>query len=78
VIRGENAGHSLKHVAVTRVLRQVRMIDLHAGSTNDITIAIPSNLQSSAKPGHPSDLRLIAFVQDPDTGRILAVAAGRI
>jgi len=68
VARGENAGRSLAHVAVTRVLKQVGSIDLDSASAKDITlVAQPATTGS----------RLVAFVQDPKSGRVLGVAAQR-
>jgi hypothetical protein len=67
VTRGENAGRSLTHVAVTRVLRQVGKIDPGSASARDITLTAPSGAKANA-------LRLIAFLQDPGSGRVLGVA----
>jgi hypothetical protein len=71
VVRGENAGRSLAHVGVTRVLKRVGTIDLGPATARDITLAI--------QPGvgvHGS--RLVAFSQDTKTGRVLAVAAQKL
>src|SRR5271170_8049233 len=40
VARGENGGHTLSHVAVTRVLKQVGPIDFDAASTKDIALQV--------------------------------------
>jgi hypothetical protein len=69
VVRGENAGRSLAHVAVTRVLKQVGAIDLDSASAKDITLV--------AQPAAPGS-RLVAFVQDPGSGNVLGVAAQRL
>jgi hypothetical protein len=66
VARGENAGRSLAHVAVARVLKQVGMIDLDSASAKEITIPVQ---QASGASG----LRIVAFVQDPRSGYVLAV-----
>jgi hypothetical protein len=66
VSRGENAGRSLAHVSVTRVLQQVGSIDLDNASARDVTLPV--------QPG-ASGSRLVAFVQDPRSGHVLAVAA---
>ncbi len=68
VSRGENAGRSLAHVAVTRLLKQVGAIDLDSGA-KDVTLSV--------QPG-PTGSRLVAFVQDPRSGHVLAVAAQRL
>jgi hypothetical protein len=68
---GENAGASLAHVAVLRVLKQVGTIDLAATSARDVTIPIRRGVGATG-------LRLVAFVQDPASGHILAVAAQKL
>jgi hypothetical protein len=71
VARGENAGRSLAHVAVTRVLTQVGIVDLSSASARNITLAI--------QPGAGANgLRLVAFLQDSKTGRVLAVTAQKL
>ena len=71
VARGENAGRSLAHVAVTRVLTQVGIVDLSSASARNITLAI--------QPGAGANgLRLVAFLQDSKTGRVLAVTVQKL
>ena len=68
VARGENAGRSLAHVGVVRVLKQVGTIDLEAATARNVMVAI--------KPGTGANgSRLVAFIQDAKTGRVLAVTA---
>lgn len=55
VEHGENAGRTLTHVGVVRSLTKVK--------GNQARIAID--------PSWPANLKLVAFVQDPSTGRIL-------
>ena len=69
VARGENSGRSLAHVAVTRVLKQVGTIELGSATTKDVALPF--------KPG-PSGSRLVAFVQHPRSGHVLAVAAQKL
>ncbi|MDX6558982.1 MAG: hypothetical protein QOF72_2031 [Blastocatellia bacterium] len=69
VVRGENAGRSLAHVAVTRVLRQEGAIDLDSASAKDVRLL--------AQPG-ANGSRIVAFVQDPRSGRVIAVAAQKL
>jgi len=69
VARGENAGRSLAHVAVTRVLKQVGAIDLDSATAKDVTLSVPSGTNGS---------RLVAFIQDPKSGHVLAVAAQKL
>jgi hypothetical protein len=71
VARGENAGRSLAHVAVSRALTQVGTVDLSTANDRNITIAI--------QPGAGvNGWRLVAFLQDPNTGRVIAVAAKKL
>jgi hypothetical protein len=71
VARGENAGRSLAHVGVTRVLKRVGMIDLGAATARNVMVAI--------KPGTGANgSRLVAFIQDAQTGRVLAVTAHKL
>jgi len=68
VPRGENAGRSLAHVGVVRVLKQVGTIDLEAATARNVMVEI--------KPGTGANgSRLVAFIQDAKTGRVLAVTA---
>jgi hypothetical protein len=67
VARGENAGLALAHVAVVRALTQVGTIHLESPSTKEVTL--------SAQPGVGTNgLRVVAFLQDPDSGHILGAA----
>ncbi len=68
---GENAGASLAHVAVMRVLRQVGPVDLDTASAKDVTLTI--------QPGAGvTGLRFVAFVQDTKSGHVLGVAAQKL
>ena len=69
VARGENSGRSLAHVAVTRVLKQVGTIDLDSDTAKDVTLSVQSGANGS---------RLVAFVQDPKSGHVLAVALQKL
>jgi hypothetical protein len=66
VAHGENAGRSLAHVAVTRVLKQVGDISLDTASIKDVTLSIQPAAGGS---------RLVAFIQDPKSGHVLGAAA---
>jgi hypothetical protein len=67
VARGENSGRTLTHVAVARVLKRIGAVDLSAAYAQDIT------LQANA--GAVNDSRLVAFIQDAGSGRVLGVAS---
>jgi hypothetical protein len=69
VARGENSGRSLAHVAVARVLKQVGTIDLDSATAKDVTLSVQSGANGS---------RLVAFVQDPKSGHVLAVAVQKL
>ena len=71
VVHGENAGRSLAHVAVTRVLKQVGIIELDSASTKEI--ALPVRPESAA-----SGSRLVAFLQDPKSGHVLGVTEQKL
>src|SRR5580658_3520785 len=47
VAAGENAGRSLAHVAVTRVLKQMGAIDLDRASAKDVTLPVQSGAYGS-------------------------------
>jgi hypothetical protein len=71
VARGENAGRSLTHVAVMRVLKQVGTIDLDSASMKEITLPVqPGSVAAGS--------RLVAFVQDPKSGHVLGVAQQKL
>jgi len=69
VARGENAGRSLAHAAVMRVLKPVGTIDHDSATAKDVTLSVPSSTSGS---------RLVAFVQDPKSGHVLAVDVQKI
>jgi hypothetical protein len=69
VARGENSGRSLAHVAVTRVLKQAGAIDLDSATAKDVSLSAQSGANGS---------RLVAFVQDPKSGHVLAVAVQKL
>jgi len=71
VARGENAGRSLAHVAVTRVLKQVGVIDLGAAADREVTLPVQPGMGTTG-------LRLVAFIQDSKTGHILGVAVQKL
>jgi hypothetical protein len=68
VARGENGGHTLSHVAVTRVLKQLGPIDLGV-SMKEIALPIQQ--------GSGNGVRLVAFIH-PRSGRVLGVAQQKL
>jgi hypothetical protein len=69
VVRGENAGRSLAHVAITRVLKQLGTIELDSASAKDVTLSVHPEANGS---------RIVAFVQDPRSGQVLGVAEQKL
>ena len=67
VTRGENAGRTLKHVAIVRSLTAVG--DLTNSLAKELDLTLPAN---------HAGLRVIAFVQDRTTGRILAISQEKL
>jgi hypothetical protein len=60
VLRGENGGHHLEHVAVLKKLSQIGKLDKQHGFSKDISF------KSITQPS-----RIIAFLQEPGQGRII-------
>ena len=72
VARGENAGRSLSHVAATRLLKEIGMVDPERASTRDVALSFSVQPNTSS-----AGFRLIAFVQDPGSGQVRGVAMRR-
>jgi hypothetical protein len=70
VSRGENGGRTLTHVAVTRILKQVGSVDFDVASAKEVVLPI--------QPGSGNGLRIVAFIQDPKSGRVLGVAEQKL
>jgi hypothetical protein len=58
-------------VAVTRVLQQVGEIELAGGASKEVMLTAAPGVGSNGS-------RLVAFIQDPTTGRVLGVAAEKL
>lgn len=71
VSRGENAGRLLGHVAVTRLLKQVGPVDLGSAFTKDVSLAVQAGTGTSG-------WRIVAFIQDLRSGRVLGVAQQKL
>ena len=69
VARGENGGRTLDHVAVLRSLTHVGAVGPSAGFSRDVTLALD--------PAAARNLRIVAFVQEPNQGRVWGVALSR-
>ena len=71
VSAGENAGHNLQHVSVVRRISKIGAVK--QGQT------LSQEVQVKLGPGEDSgNLRLIAFVQESQQGRVLGAAAVRV
>jgi hypothetical protein len=69
VKRGENAGRTLKHVAVVRTLVQVGTVEGNSAFSKDLTVSTGNaNLQN---------LRVVAILQESATGKVLGVGSTR-
>ena len=69
VLHGENGGHRLEHVAVVRNLKSVGEPGKGEVFSQDVSLAADSS-------GGP--YRVVAFVQEPNQGRILGAAVERV
>jgi hypothetical protein len=69
VLRGENAGRGLAHVAVVYSLEKVGKVDRKSAAFDrEVTVTL--------KGGEPT--RVVAFVAKPDLGRVVAVGQARL
>lgn len=67
VLRGENSGQHLTHVAVVQTLRKIGRLENGKGFNQEFEIKL--------KPGtNAGNIRLIAFVQEPGPGKVLGAA----
>jgi hypothetical protein len=71
VAHGENAGKSLQHVAVVRTLTQAGRLKAGDSFSQDVRLPVPAGAGANG-------LRVVAFVQDQKTGRILGVSVLRL
>lgn len=69
VARGENGGRNLQHVAVVKSLLRVGKIGQGESFSSDVAVPAQSTGES---------YRVIAFVQEPNQGRVLGAAQERI
>jgi hypothetical protein len=71
VAHGENAGRALAHVGVVRTLTQVGTVRFESPLTKEVTLPARAGVGSNG-------LRLVAFLQDPDSGHILGAASQKL
>jgi hypothetical protein len=65
VLRGENKGRKLRHVSIAADIEKAGAITNRSGLKTDVPVR-----NATVPPGS----RLIAFVQDPSSGRVLGAA----
>jgi len=70
VSRGENAGRTLKHIAVLRSLTRVGTVDHSGEFSQDVKINV-----NRANAGN---LRVVAFVQESTAGQVFGVVSARL
>ncbi|HMI52301.1 MAG TPA: DUF1223 domain-containing protein [Candidatus Saccharimonadales bacterium] len=71
VLRGENGGKHLRHVAVVQELKRIAKLEKGKNVSRDFELKL--------KPGtDPANLRIVAFVQETGPGRVLGVALRKL
>ena len=73
VLRGENGGKMLSHVAVVRSLTRIGKWEGTGVTGRDVQIPSPKGVS-----GNAHEMRVIAILQDPKTGRIVSAAQTRV
>ncbi len=71
VTRGENGGRNLVHIGVVRGLKQAGTVDLDGTFAKDVAFSVAPGIGLNG-------LRLVAFIQDPRSGRVLGVALQKL
>ena len=69
VLRGENEGRVLTHVAVARSLPRIGALDPNA--PRSVELPLPDSFRAGAPPGH----HVILFAQSPSLGPVLGIDA---
>lgn len=70
VLRGENAGKLLTHVAVVEYIKKVGDLGKGRDFSQDVQLKLKAGMD-------PKNLRLVVFVQEPGPGRVLGAAERR-
>jgi hypothetical protein len=71
VLRGENGGRRLTHVAVVKSVTKLGSVDIGKNFAKDVQLKLDSKTD-------PNNLRLIAFVQQPNQHQVLGAALQRV
>jgi hypothetical protein len=69
VLKGENSGRRLTHVAVVLELQKIGKLEKAHTFSQDLQLKLPAGAD-------PHNLRIIAFVQEPGSGKVVGAAAG--
>ena len=67
VLHGENEGRRLQHVAVVKNVTRIGSASKAKGFRDEINLKIDTS--------DPANLRIVVFVQEPGTGRILGAVS---
>ncbi|MFY9673081.1 MAG: DUF1223 domain-containing protein [Terriglobales bacterium] len=67
VLKGENKGRDLKHVAVALAVTKVGTANERGGFSRDVTVKLPNAVEAG-------NLRVIAFVQKADSGEVIGAS----
>jgi hypothetical protein len=68
VLRGENGGKHLRHVAVVEQLKRVGKLEKGGSFSQDLDLKLKPGMNSA-------NVRIIVFVQEPGPGRVVGVAS---
>ena len=71
VSAGENSGKQLQHVAVVEELRKVGKLDKGKLFSQDVAVKLKPEVD-------PKNLRIIAFIQEPNEGKVLGVTGVKV
>ena len=71
VLRGENSGKHLTHVAVVQSLKKVGKLESGKGFGEDVQMKLKPDTD-------PANIRVIAFVQESGSGKVLGAALRKI
>jgi hypothetical protein len=71
VSAGENSGKRLEHVAVVEELKKVGKLDKGKSFSQDIVLKLKPDVD-------PKNVRVIAFVQEPNEGKVLGAASTKV
>ena len=71
VLRGENGGRRLTHVSVVQTLTKVGRLEAGKNLAQDVRVKLDSKTD-------PSNLRVIAFIQEPGQRQVLGAALEKV